>query len=74
MEKLNNRQVHDLHSSPDFIAVINQRWAGHLAYSMLGCGGGNLRDRDDLKEIGVEHERTILKEILTNRRGATGRH
>jgi len=28
MEKPHNRQVHDLHFSPDFIAVINQDGQG----------------------------------------------
>jgi hypothetical protein len=66
--KLHNEELNDLYSSPNIVGVIKSRrmrWAGHVARMgrgevHTGFWWGNLRERDHLKEPGVDG-RIILK-------------
>ena len=69
--RLQNRERCVLYSSPDNIYVIKSRrlrWAGHVARMgevevNTGFWCGNLRERDYLKDLGVDG-RTLLKFIF----------
>jgi hypothetical protein len=60
--KLHNRELHNLHSSPDIIREIKSRrmrWAGHMA--RIGEGRnvyrilvGKQKEKDHLKDQGVD--------------------
>jgi hypothetical protein len=57
--KLHNEELNDLYCSPNIVRVIKwrrMRWAGHVADErcIQGFGGGNLRERDDLEDPGVD--------------------
>jgi hypothetical protein len=67
--KLHNEELSDLYSSPSIIWMIkssSMRWAGHVACLGVGGGGfwwGNLKERDHLKDTGV-NGRIILRLIF----------
>jgi hypothetical protein len=60
--KLHNEELYNLYFSPNFSSVIRSRrirWAGHVARmgerrSANRVLVGNLRERDHLKDLGVE--------------------
>jgi hypothetical protein len=53
--RLLNEYLHDIYSSP---RSMRMRWAGHMACAgesyVQGFGGGNLREREHLDELGVD--------------------
>ena len=69
--KLHNEELNDLYSSPSIVRVIKSRrmrWAGHVARMgrgevYIGFCWGNLRERDHLKDPGVDG-RIILRRIF----------
>jgi hypothetical protein len=68
--KLHNEELIDLYSSPNIVRVIKSRrmrWAGHVARmegeTYTGFWWGNLRERDRLRDQGVDG-RIILKWIF----------
>ena len=62
--KLHNEELNDLYCSPNIVPVIKSkgmRWAGHIAHMGEGRGEvytgfwwGNLRERDNLGEPGID--------------------
>jgi hypothetical protein len=69
--KLDNEELHDLHSSPTIVRVIKSRrmrWAGHVdrieeGEACIGFWWGNLRERDNWGDPGVDG-RIILRWIF----------
>ena len=66
--KLRNKELYDLHSSPNIVLVIKtrrMRWAGHV--ENIGRGEvhrgfwwGNLSERDHLQDPGIERRLILL--------------
>jgi hypothetical protein len=56
--KLHNEELNDLYFLPNIIQVIKSRrmrWAGHVAcMRYTGFWWGNLRERDHLKDCGID--------------------
>jgi hypothetical protein len=68
--KLHNKELNDLHSSPNIVRLIKlrrTRWVGHVALmggeAYTGFWWGKLRDRDHLGDPGLDG-RIILKWIF----------
>jgi len=68
--KQHNEELNDLYCSPNIVRVIKSRgmrWAGHVASMgercIQGFCGGKLKERDYLKDPGVD-VRTILRWIF----------
>ena len=71
--KLHNEELNNLYSSPNIVRVIESRrmrWAGHVARMgrvkvYTGIWWGNLREREHLKDPGVEWEDNIKMDLRT---------
>jgi hypothetical protein len=67
--KLHNEELNDLYCAPNIVRVIKSRrmrWAGHVARmgeEYTGFWWGNLRERDNLEDSGVDG-RIMLRRIF----------